>query len=335
VNFGIVYKRLDISNSVMGRFILLFLLVFSLLITPSFAKGHGGGHGGHGGGHGGGRGVGHSGGGHVGGGLSGGSRMGSNNGIRSAGKSAASRTTAGGISRGGYKRSVPPYLVGRTHSGTTLSNPRYDTYAHWSSLPYYYYGYPSMYYYDPYFSMWSLGAGLAYSPHYNYPPPADNSGYSNMTNMDGFVVFEYDTLRGNISLKNSAVFLETADSAHNYDYKLKMKDHGLTYVAIYNDDNKELNLVRLKQDNKKLWRIVHEGKLNVYDERRGFIYSPEDVDMGTLMVVYNGEMTRLSGKSKETIKQRLTAFVNKAYDSDLDPKKFTWNELLLYVDKLD
>ena len=131
------------------------------------------------------------------------------------------------------------------------------------------------------------------------------------------------------------ILVETADTARGYDYKFRIKKPGLDYVTVYNDDNKQINLVRLKDEPKTLYRVIHEGKLNIYDERHDFIYRPEDVDARTLIVVYNGEIVHLHGHSLEREKERLAAFVNKAYGTDLDPQKYNWKQLLIYIDKLD
>ena len=78
--------------------------------------------------------------------------------------------------------------------------------------------------------------------------------------------------------------------------------------------------------------MVHEGKLNLYDYSHGFIYRPGDIDRMSLMAAFNGDTkTFYSVKNKE----QLIDYVNQAYGLQLDPKNFTWNQLLIYVDKLD
>ena len=344
----------------MKNLILVFLASALLFSVNSFAKGHGGG--GHGGGHSGGHGGGHSGGRGGGGGHIGG-RQGSGHMSRGGYASprttsrtmgASQRTTSGTLPTtnqiNGF-RSVPRTNTNvgpRKYGVIGTPNANYHPYEHWNSYPYYYYGYYGYApYYDPYFSMWSFGLNFMYTPHY-YPTTSgynnDNQGgggsndrYDDNESMEGFVVYEHDTISGEITITNNAVLLETADTARGYDYKFKMKQQGLQYVSVYdnNDTNNQLNLVRLKDDNKKLLRQVHTGKLAIYDGRHTFIHRPEDIDVGTIMVVYNGQSDAIYSSSVGKTKEWLTEYVNKAYGLTLNPKDFTWKELLIYIDKLD
>jgi hypothetical protein len=330
----------------MKHLILFLTLPLSLLAFVSFAKGHGGGHGGHGGGHGGGHSA----------GSSGGTGAGRGSGTHSSqSRSAGHNSTARGINPGttSRTRTLPGGYRGpaRTHTfvpgryGVTSGGGYTGGGGYYREPPYPYgyynpYGPYGPYFYDPYFNMFSLGMNFMYTPHYYVGP--DNNNANNSTSnhpeeegMDGFVVYEHDTISGAVTIKNNAILVETADTARGYDYKFRIKKPGLDYVTVYNDDNKQINLVRLKDEPKTLYRVIHEGKLNIYDERHDFIYRPEDVDARTLIVVYNGEIVHLHGHSPEREKQRLVAFVNKAYGTDLDPQKYNWKQLLIYIDKLD
>ncbi len=223
----------------------------------------------------------------------------------------------------------------------------YYTQEHWG---YYnpYYGY-SPYYGYPGYAILSFGAGFYYTPHYGYAGAPYNSGYNNNNDaynnnsevdgydMQGFVVYERDTIQGIVTMEKNKVEIQNIDSGKHYDYSFKTKKAGLTYITLYESDssNNQLNLVRLQGDKKNLWRVVHEGKLNIYDKRRGFIYSPDDVDMKTIKVVYNGQSEALYAHSVSDAKRKLTEYVNTAYGSNLDARNFTWKELLVYIDKLD
>jgi len=324
----------------MKNFTLIFLISVIQFSIPSFAKGHGGGHGGHNGGHGGGS--------HAGNG-------GHNSSERGTAQRSAGRTTKTYVGRSA--RTLPPINQvnglrngGRNNTVTprntvpVTSGYGYNPYEHWNAYPYYYYGsYGYAPFYDLYFSMWSFGANFMYTPHYSSPATSDynngETGYNaddNNESMRGFAVFERDTISGEITIAKNAVSLETADTARGYDYKFKMKQQGLQYVSVYdnNDTNNQLNLVRLKND-KELLREVHVGKLNVYDGRHGFIYRPEDIDVSTLVVVYKGKEDAIHSSSVGKTKQWLTDYVNKAYNLQLKPNDFTWKELLIYIDKLD
>lgn len=319
----------------------LFSVVVALFLTTAgYAKGHGGGHGGggnHSGGHGGGHSASRSSGGH---------NTGARSGTKTTNNAARHTTHARGINTiGGTNRNIRTMQVpGYRGNGLPVvtSHEYYGT----GYNPYYGYGY-NPYFYNPYFSIWSLGMGFMYSPNYGYYPPVNNSYGSNSYDnnnggvvdetLEGYVVYARDTLQGEVTLGHKAIFLEKTDSGHNYDYKFRMNQKQLACVNVTNDDNKQLNLVRLKDDHKHLYRVIHEGRLNIYDEKHDFIYRPDDVDIRSLVVVYNGRTIHLNGSSlaPDDIKERLAGLVNAAYEMKLDAAKFRWNELLIYIDKLD
>jgi len=212
--------------------------------------------------------------------------------------------------------------------GTVTNEPYY--------YPYMYYGY-APYYYNPYYSMWAFGIDGMFTPHYNlgYPNNYNQPNYNEVEEMKGYAVYENDTLKGAITIKGRTVSVKTADGQRDYDYTFRPNKKGLQYVEGYNNDSVELNLVRLKENDKKLWRVIHTGKLNVYDGGTGFIYRPEDVDASTILVVYNGEEISLHSHNRDVTKQRLTAFINKAYGTDVNPNNMSWKSLLIYLDKKD
>ena len=316
------------------------LKIFSLFAamlcsTIGFAKGHGGGHGG-----------GHSGGHHSSARSSGGHTSPYGNTAKSAKNpakrisTAASRRsrTTGANTRTRYVQ-LPASASYRVPV-TTVYEPWHPGYS-----PYYNgfgYGYPYVNYY--WYDMLWLRMSLGYTPNYGYLPPEyngygsgsyNNPGGTVEEDLEGFVVYARDTLRGQITLKSKSIFLEKTDSGHQYDYKFRPGQEMLTAVRVINEDDKQLDLVRLNYDPKKLWRLIHDGKLNLYDTRHSFIYQPEDIDIRTLVAVYNGNVTELSGSGPEETKENLTNLVNTAYGTNLNAAKFTWRELLIYVDKLD
>jgi hypothetical protein len=323
----------------MKHILLIFLAPLLLFTAPCMARGHGGG--GHGGGHGGH--GGHSGG-HGGsyGSAHGSLGWGSRNTGSSPARTAAPLKAYAPIHnyRGAATNPVKPAatVAGNTpavQGGRGYYPPEYG----------YGYGYPFSYYpydpfYDPFFMM-NFGMSMMYSPHYNYmyPPANGNSPDENeeetINEMGGYVVFQMDTLKGKVSINQRAVSLETADSVRNYDYVFNIKKDGLKYVTVYNTDSSQLNLVRLADAPRRLLRVVHEGKLNIYDGRHKFIYHPDDIDVKSLVVVYNGAVSYIHAVSAEEAKIRISQFVNMAYGLDLDPRSFSWKELLIYIDKLD
>ena len=321
--------------------IVFFVTAFLLVMPLSFGKGHGG-HGGHGGGHGGGR----SGGSRQ---SSGGSRQSS--GSRKQAPGGSRQVSGGGTKRaaaaGGTARSMAgenraivyrhyPAAVQRIGVNEYGNNAyRYNYYEYGAyGYPYYYnYGY-NPFFYNPWGGLFFLGGGIMYSPHYSYAnAPAQND--QGPQELEGYVVYEHDTITGLVTIESNAVLVESKDAQRNYDYKFKLGNKGLEYVNVYNTDSSVLNMVRIKDGPKKMMRIVHEGRLNVYDANHGFIYKPEDIDAYSLTVVYNGVPEHIGSSSTPRTKLRLTEYVNKAYGLELNPNDFSWKELLVYMDKLD
>ena len=327
------------------KYFFLFFASCLFLTGAALAKGHGG----HGGGHSGS----HSGGGHASPSHTGSTHPGNGRSSSGAGHSANHISTHTAIVRRAtspraisvnHQRSMPVHQKGfglPPRGGEPAVN-----YGTGYSPGYYGYGYyyPSCYnpfFYDPYYSMFSIGLGMMYSPTYSAGQGAGNDYYAdNQDNnsteeLEGYVVYANDTLSGAISMRGNTVFLETADTARGYDYKFKMKNKQLEYVTAYNDDDKQVKLVRLTKSKNKLWRVVHEGKLNLYDDDHRFIYRPEDIDKMSLIAEFNGQEKTLNSFYGVKSKDQLTAYINEAYGLHLDPKNYNWNQLLIYLDKLD
>ena len=270
---------------------------------------------------------------------------------------------------------IPTHKVGRpvypklatTNSNTThlkrIKSPRLPSLAGYSAPvsvyyptePYYPYQgsygynpyYNNPYFYNPYFDMMSMGMSFMFTPHYCLGRPVmggynsynDNNyqdAYDNSPEVStGYVVYENDTINGNMIIGNRSIRLSAADSVQDYEYVFRDRKKGLKFVMATNEDQKELDLVRLGDNEKKLFRIIHLGKLNIYDEGRGFIYKPEDIQANTITVVYNGEVISLESHNNNQTKLRLASFINKVYGTDINPNNMDWNSLLIYIDKLD
>ncbi len=214
-----------------------------------------------------------------------------------------------------------------------------------------YYGYNQYFYnpyfYNPFYDMWNLGLHFMFTPHYclGTPVMGGYNSYNNNNDQDvydnslevsnGYVVFENDTISGNMTIKKHAIKLYTADTAQEYDYVFRNHQKGLKSVVATNEDQKELDLVRLGDNHKKLYRLIHFGKLNIYDEGRNYIYRPEDIEANSITVVYNNEVISLASQNRDQVKLRLASFINKVYGSDINPNYMDWNSLLIYIDKLD
>jgi len=341
--FGIVYSVI-LSNQITPRmkpryfFLLLPTLLFSL---QSGAKGHGGG--GHSGGHGGG----HFGGSHLGhiGAHTSGSRAVTHASFHSriaarptGTASSAGRTTAslrGGAvnSIGGYTgvrgngsigpRNGEPFVShGNVHQGHYVYGGNW-----WFAAPYYYNYYP---YYDWLYYCYYFN----YGPYYRYTNRHVSGDDLANIPMDGYIVVGNDTLDGTITMNNRVVKLDVKDSANDYTKKYKVRDGNIQAVVLY-DNDMQVSFTPLNDGKPMLWRLIHSGKLNLYDYDKGFIYTPQNVDHFNLKAVYDGKIVTMSSIFQNDNKIKLVHCVNEAYGLQLNDDDYTWNELLQYIDKLD
>lgn len=153
---------------------------------------------------------------------------------------------------------------------------------------------------------------------------------------DGYVVYNRDTLRGFIFVSKDEVNLEhpISNELSKY-YNFQLRDRSLSFITMYNHDKKPLCLTRVRPNDRNMMRLVHEGKINIYDDRINYIYDPEDIDKNMIMISYDGIVEDLSSFLTETTKRDLIDFINDVYSLKLDPKTLTWKELLIKIDKLD
>lgn len=153
---------------------------------------------------------------------------------------------------------------------------------------------------------------------------------------DGVVVYEDDTLTGNLWIYQKVVQLESPiNDTFSYYYNFKFKDLKLKSVIAYNKDKKALTLARVAPTDKYMMRVVHEGKLNIYDDRINYIYAPKDVDRGVITISYDGIVEHLGSFLAANTKRDLIIFVNDIYQLHIDPTTLTWPELLVKIDQLD
>ncbi len=157
-----------------------------------------------------------------------------------------------------------------------------------------------------------------------------------ITEGDGYLVYKKDTIRGIVTLSKEAVSLEKKiDPKHNFLCTFKLKDLDLKTVVMYNEDNKALCLTRVTKEDKKMMRLIHEGKLNIYDGRLDYIYKPGDIDKNLIKISYDNVVEDLSSFLTENTKRDLILFVNDIYGLKLNAKAMSWQELLVKVDMLD
>ena len=153
---------------------------------------------------------------------------------------------------------------------------------------------------------------------------------------EGYVVYKTDTLKGLIWVSKTEVLLERMlDSKYSYVNDFKLKNTDLKTIMLYNQDGKPLCLTRVKPTDKRMMRLVHEGKLNIYDDQIRYIYKPTDIDKAMIVISYNGEVEELGAFFSSHTKYDLIGYINDIYGLNLDHKSISWKDLLVKIDGLD
>lgn len=176
--------------------------------------------------------------------------------------------------------------------------------------------------------------------YWNRPHTDYRNGHRQMTTiykqLDGYVVYKGDTLHGMMQLTKTTVYFEQYQRHDEVKpYVIKIKDTALHTIMVYNYDMKPLCITRVKPDDKKMHRVIHTGKLNIYDDWMKYIYKPSDIDPYLLVVEYNGEVDELGSFTKGTTMRDLVAYVNDIYSLKLDARNMTWAQLMRKIDELD
>ncbi len=153
------------------------------------------------------------------------------------------------------------------------------------------------------------------------------------TSLDGYVVYGSDTISGIVTVTDKAIYLEQPlDGRHVKGYTFPNTDNNLHAVAVF-EGNNALYLDRAGGTG-KLSRVIHSGKLSVYDYKYNFV-TPENIQRGKMTVAYGGQAKSAGSFLAADSKQLLVEAINSAYGLQLDGKNYTWNQLLSYLDKLD
>ena len=164
----------------------------------------------------------------------------------------------------------------------------------------------------------------------------DNGLVSITKRCEGFVVYRGDTLHGLIILTVNEVMVEqpVGDELSNY-HTFKLKNTDLETIMMYNFDKKPLCITRVSRNDKRMLRLVHCGKLNIYDDRIAYIYEPKDIDKNYIIISSEGVVDDLSSFLTENTKRDLIGYVNDIYGLKIEPKTISWQDLLKKVDMLD
>lgn len=148
---------------------------------------------------------------------------------------------------------------------------------------------------------------------------------------DGYIVYGKDSLSGIVTFNKDEVYLDNTVNNMRRFHSYLLSTKNLKAVTVFSG-SRELALVRLSGKDKKLSRVLHTGKLSIYDDKLLFP-AANNVNGRALRVEYSGQIITLRG-SRE-VKNQLVDYINRAYNTKLDAKNFSWEGLMYYIDRLD
>lgn len=136
---------------------------------------------------------------------------------------------------------------------------------------------------------------------------------------DGLMIYGTDTIPGIITITHSTVSLEHIATYKGRKYfSSALSDPKLKGIIVYKGA-KTLQLVRLSAADKHLYRVVHHGKLNLYDRSYSFLTAS---NVGKQMVAER-EGSRIKLRSDK----ELIEAVNSCYNTTL-PQRMSKPELI-------
>jgi hypothetical protein len=162
---------------------------------------------------------------------------------------------------------------------------------------------------------------------YDEVPQPERAAYGSF---DGYIVYDRDTLSGLVTMDKHAAYLEQPINAgKEYASTARYDDKYLKAIVLFMG-TRELHFARLADNDKRLWRVLHTGKLNIYDASYDFP-DARNVNKSNLRIVYTGKRTPESIHGKKELIQ----CINKVYNVNLDPANYTWKALVAYIDELN
>lgn len=150
---------------------------------------------------------------------------------------------------------------------------------------------------------------------------------------DGYIVYNGDTLAGDINLVKGLLVLNNGTTGTAFDNYM-LGDSLLTVIVLRNDQAL-LSMERLPGADKNFYRLVHSGRLNLYDDKLSFKYDANNVDLSEMRVAYDGKVQEMNTFWTTFPKKRLVYFVNTVYGTALDSKNYSKASLLDYVATLN
>jgi hypothetical protein len=154
---------------------------------------------------------------------------------------------------------------------------------------------------------------------------AKHSNSAQFFSFDGYIVFESDTIPGIVTITQNQVSLDTKKEGNKRRFYLAdLKDPQLTAIAVFKGP-KELHLVRLLPNDKHLYRLVHKGRLMLYDRSYNFL-TTENIKFPLLAVTKKG-LEKIKGKNE------LAEALYETYGLEIDNSKTSKEELIRIMNR--
>jgi hypothetical protein len=150
---------------------------------------------------------------------------------------------------------------------------------------------------------------------------------------DGYIVYNGDTLTGDIDLVKGLLVLNNNKAGTAFGNYM-LGDSLLTGIMLRNDEA-FLLMERFPGADKNFYRLVHSGRLNLYDHNLSFKYDAKNVDLSEMRVAYDGKVQEMNTFWTTFPKNRLVYFVNTVYGTNLEPAKYDKRSLLDYIAALN
>ncbi len=145
---------------------------------------------------------------------------------------------------------------------------------------------------------------------------------------DGYIVYDHDTISGIVTITHNAVAVERPINRPNWDSRSAMLNDRKLSAIMVQKGPKTLHLIRL-ENNKHLSRLVHNGKLMVFDHSYSFITADNVSKHLTVVEKKQGLTSHI-----QSMEQLIDA-VNRAYGLHLFPETISKRDLIAVVNRLD
>lgn len=150
----------------------------------------------------------------------------------------------------------------------------------------------------------------------------------------GYIVYSGDTLRGYLLFdEHSLKYQSIKDSSTNDFTVYKYNDLNLTAAVTNNKVGSWLYWIRVEPTSKRMYRLIHSGKLTVYDDKLEFINNPKDISTSYLVIKYNNTVDKLTNIL--TNRQEFVDYVNQVYHTKWVPQNMEWTDMWMQLDGMD